>query len=165
MALQSRPQAFQNRHSRPVIRFFHRHRAETPFQSRVFFNVFPVLFPGSCTQHLQFPSAQCWLKNICRINGTLRCAGPNNGVHFIHEENHISAAFDFLKHIPQAFLKLAPVLGACHQIGHIQTDQPLVLQLRWHIPCTHSLGKSLGNGRLSHPRFSHQRRIVLVLST
>ena len=112
---------------------------------------------------MQLPSAQGRFENVGGVNGSLCCTGTYNGVHLIHKEDDVSAAADFRQHIPHPFLKLAPVLGACHQVGHVQAHQPLIPQGWGDIPRSHPLGQPLGNGGFSHPRLSHQGRIVLVL--
>ena len=112
---------------------------------------------------MQLPSAQGRFEDVGGVNGSLCCTGTYDGVHLIHKEDDVPAAADFRQHIPHPFLKLAPVLGACHQVGHVQAHQPLIPQGRGDVPRPHPLGQPLGNGGFSHPRLSHQGRIVLVL--
>ena len=124
---QPRLQGPQNPQGRFRVRLLHVHRPEPPLQSRVLFNIFPVLLPGGCPHHLQFSPAQGRLQDVRRVNGPLRRPRAHNGVHLIHKENHIPAAADFRQNIPEPFFKLSPVFGSRHQAGHVQAVQPLVL--------------------------------------
>ena len=144
-------------------RLLHRHRPEPPLQGRVLFDIFPVFLPGGGPQHLQFSPPQGRLENIGGIDGSLRRSGAHDGMHLIHKQNHVAVCAGFPTAHPAAVPQTRPVLGACHQTGHVQTHQPFLLQLRRDIAHGHPLGKPLGNGRLSHPRLSHQGRVVLVL--
>ena len=113
---------------------------------------------------MKLPSAQGRLENVRRVNGSLCGTGAHNGVHFIHKEDHVAAAADLRQHIPKPFLKFAPVFGSRHQIGHIQTDEAFVLQLRRHIPGRHALSQPLSNGRLTNARFTYESGIILALA-
>ena len=160
---QPRLQGTQNPQGCFRVRLLHIHRPEPALQSRILFNIFPVFLPGGCPHHLQLSPAQGRLQDIRRVDGPLGRPRAHNGVHLIHKENHIPAAADLRQHIPEPLFKLAPVFGAGHQAGHIQAVQPLVLQLGRHVSQCHPLGKALGNGRFSNPRFPDQGRIVLIL--
>ena len=164
MPFQPRLQRPQNSQGGIFPRLFHRHRTKTPFQGGILFNIFAILFPGGGSQHLQLPTAQGGLEDICSVDSPFRCTGTHNSMHFINEQNHIAVAADFRQHIPQPFLKFAPVFCSRHQAGHIQAHQPFVLQLGRHVAHGHPLGKPFGNGSFTHPRFSNQGRIILVLS-
>ena len=85
-------------------------------------------------------------------------------MHFIHKQDHIPLSADLAEQIPESFLKLTPILGARHQIGHIQTHQPFVPQRLRHVSHGHPLGKSLCNSRLTNTGFPHQSRVILLLS-
>ena len=117
-----RPENFQRR---LPIRLLHAYRAKSPLQGGILFNIFPVLLPGSGSHHLQLSPAQGRFQNIGGINGPLRRAGPDNGMHFVHKENHVPAAPDLRQHIPQPLLKFPPVLGTRHQACHIQAVEAL----------------------------------------
>ena len=140
-----------------------RHRPKPSIQRRVFFDEFAVLLQGGCTQHLQFSPSQSRFEDIRRINGPLCRTGAHDGMHFIHKQNHIAAASDLCQYIPKPFFKFAPVFGACHQVGHIQADEPLLLQLRRYVAQGHPLCQSLRNGCFAHAGFSDQSRVVLIL--
>ena len=85
-------------------------------------------------------------------------------MHFVHKQDHITAALDLCQHIPETFFKFAPVFGPCHQTCHVETDKPLFFQLGRHVTGSHSLCQSLCDCSLPYPRLSHQRRIVFILS-
>ena len=163
--LQSGLQTAQDCHCSFFSRLFYHYRPESALQSRIFLNKFPVFCQSGGSQHLQFTPAKRRFEDICRIDSALCRSRSYNGVHFVHKQDHISTATDLRQHIPKPLFKFASVLCASHQICHIKTDQPLILQLGRHIPRSHSLGQSLCNGGLTHTRFSHQCRIVLILST
>ena len=162
MPLQPRPQSLEDGQGGLLAGLLHRYRPEPPFQRRVLFDILPVFLPGGGPQHLQLSPTQGGLENVRRVNGALGGSRSHNGVHFIHKENHVSAAADFRQHIPKPFLEFAPVFGARHQGGHVQAHQPLFLQLRRHAPGCHPLRQPLGNGGFAHPRLSHQSRVILA---
>ena len=124
---QPRLQAPQNGHGGLQIRLFHHHRPKTPVQRRVLLNIFPVLRQGGGSQHLQFPTAKSRLENIGRVDSTLRSTGAYDGVHLIHEKDHILCSADLCQHIPEPFFKLATVFGACHKVCHVEANQALIL--------------------------------------
>ena len=84
-------------------------------------------------------------------------------MHLVHKEDHVPAAADLRQHIPESFLKFATIFRTRHQVGHIQADEPLFLQLGRHIPRRHPLGKPFGDGCLAYARFSYQGGIILML--
>ena len=160
---------FQPRLQRPedrkrclLPRLLHHHRAKPALQRGVLFNIFPVFLPGRRAQHLQLAPSQSGLEDVRRVNGALGRARADDGVHFIDEKNHVSAAADFPQHVPQTFLEFAPVLGSGNQRRHVQTHQPFVLQLGRHVAHRHPLGKPLGDGGFSHPRLADQCGVILV---
>ena len=161
--LQTRAQRPENGEGCLLGGLLHHHRPEPPFQRRVLLNILAVFVPGCCPQHLQFPPAQGRFEDIRRVDGSLGGACSHDGVHFIHKENHIAAAADFRKHIPQPFLKFPPVFGPRHQRRHVQAHEPFFLQLGRHVSHGHPLGQALGDGGFTYPRLPHQSRIVLTL--
>ena len=107
---------FQTRLQRPedrkrcfLPRLLHHHRAEPAFQRRVLLNIFPVFLPGRRTQHLQLAATQGGLEDVRCVNGALGRPRADDGVHFIHKEDHVPAAADLPQHVPQPFLEFAPV--------------------------------------------------------
>ena len=161
--LQTGLQRPQNGKGGFLSRFLHHHRAEPALQSRILFNIPAVFLPGGGPQHLQLSPAQSGLEDIGGVDGPLRRTGAHNGVHLVHKEDHVPTALYLRQHIPQPLFKFSPVFGACHQACHIEAYQPFVLELGRHISQGHPLGQPLGNGGLTHPRFSYQSRIILVL--
>ena len=159
---QPRLQRPENRKRCLLPRLLHHHRAEPALQRGVLFNILPVFLPGRRAQHLQLAPTQRGLEDVRRVNGALGRARADDGVHFIDEKNHVSAAADFPQHVPQTFLEFAPVLGSGNQRRHVQTHQPFVLQLGRHVAHRHPLGKPLGNGGFSHPRLADQCGVILV---
>ena len=102
-------------------RLIHHHRLETTFQSRILFNILPVLIQRGGTDTVQLASCQHGLQHVARIHGAVGLACAHDGVQLIDKQNDLSVAvLHFLQHRFQAFLKLAPVFGACHQRTHIQ---------------------------------------------
>ena len=162
MPLQPRPQSLENGQGGLLAGLLHRNRPEPAFQRRVLFDILPVFLPGGGSQHLQLSPTQGGLENVRRVNGALGGSRSHNGVHFIHKENHVSAAADFRQHIPKPFLEFAPVFRPRHQGGHIQAHQPLFFQLRRHAAGGHPLSQPLGNGGFAHPRLPHQSRVILA---
>ena len=163
MPLQSRFQSPQNGHRSLMIRLMDHHRTKPSVKRRIFFNKFAVFLHRCGAQHLQLSPTQSRFEDIGRINSAFRCTGAHNGMHFIHEQDHIATSADLCQHIPKPLFKFSSVFGACHQICHIQTDESLFLQLGRYIAHGHPLRQSLRNGRLSHTRFPDQSGIVFIL--
>ena len=164
MPLQPRFQPPEDRHCGFFIRFFHHNRPETAIQRRIFFDKFPIFCQGCGAEDLQLPSAQCRFQNIGSVDRTFRCTCTDNRVHFVHKKDHITAAAYLRQYIPQALFKFTAVFGACHQIRHVQADQPLVLQLRRNRSFRHPLCQTFRNGRFAHTGFPDQGRVILILT-
>ena len=62
----------------------------------------------------------------------------------------------------QPLLKIAPVLGARHQAGHIQRQQPPPLQRSGHLPGGNAQRQTFGQRRFAHARLADQTRVVFL---
>ena len=51
------------------------------------------------------------LEDVGGVDGSLRRPRAHDGVHLVHKEDHVPRPANFLQHIPQTLLELAPVLG------------------------------------------------------
>ena len=82
-------QSFQDLQAVRLRRLFHIYRLETPFQSRVLFNIFPIFRQGGGPDHLQLPSCQRRFEDVGGIHGALRAACADQGVKLIHKQDHV----------------------------------------------------------------------------
>ena len=81
---------------------------------------------------------------------------------FVHKEDGGAVPHQLLQQVLEALFKIAPVLGARYQAGHIQRQQPPALQGTGHLPLCDALGQPLGQRSLAHTRLPHQTGVVLL---
>ena len=107
--------------------FFHIHRLESPLQSRILLNVFPVLFDRCRTDELDLSPCQGRLQDIGRIHGSLCSASPNDRMKLINEKKDILAFFRLFDDAFDPLLKLSPVFASGYHTGHIKCQKSPVL--------------------------------------
>ena len=79
----------------------------------------------------------------------------------IDEQNDVAGLLHLGQGVPDALLKLAAVLGACHHAAEVQGQELLVQQLLGHVAGGDALGQPLGDGGLAHAGLTNQNRVVL----
>ena len=80
----------------------------------------------------------------------------------VHEQDDPAVPHQFFQQAFEALLKVAAVLGAGHQAGHVQRQQPPALEGPGHLPRRDSLGQPLGQGGLAHAGLPHQAGVILL---
>ena len=155
-------EAAQNRDGVLHRRFRHLHRLETPLQCRIFFDVLAVLVQRGGTDAAQFTASQLWLEHIGRIGSALRSTGPHDGVQLIDEEDDPTLSRrNLLEEGLETVLELAAIFRASDHRADIERNDPTVLERLGHIAIDDSLGQALDDGRLAHPGFTNEHRVVL----
>ena len=111
---------------------------------------------------MQFAACQGRLEHVAGIHGTVALAGAHHGVDLVDEDDGAAlVGSDVLEHGLQAFLELAPVLGASQQRGHVQRQHALVLQRIGHLAVDDALSQPLDDGGLAHAGLADQHGVVL----
>ena len=117
---------------------------------------------GGGPDELQLAPGQHRFQDAGRINGSLGSSCPHDGVELVHKQNRAAIPDQFLQQIFKALFKIAPVLGACHQAGHIQCQQPPPLQHPGHIFVGNALGQPLCQRSLPHAGLSHEAGVIFL---
>ena len=137
------------------------HRLETALKSRVLFDVLAVFVVGGSTDRLQFAACKHGLEHLRGVNGAFRCAGTNQGVDLVDEEDDVAASADFLEDLLQAFFEVTAVARAGDQRAHIEAVDLLVLDGFGHVAGNDCLGETFDNGGLTDARLADQNGVVL----
>ena len=162
VALVARGQPVEDVHRLCRSRLLHLHPAKAALQRGILLDVCAEFLIGGGTDELDLAAGQHRLEDAGRINGTLRRTSPHDGVEFVHKEDGGAVPHQLLQQVLEALFKIAPVLGARYQAGHIQRQQPPALQGTGHLPLCDALGQSLGQRSLAHTRLPHQTGVVLL---
>ena len=142
--------------------FIHLHRLEPALQSRVLFNILPVLVQSGCADAVELATSQQRLQEIARVHAALGLARAHNGVQLINEQDNFSfGLLDLVQNGFQTFLKFAPVLRAGNQGTHVQRENGLILQGLGYILLDNPLSKALGDGSLAYAWLANQHGVVL----
>ena len=150
VALIARGQPVEDVHRLCRSRLLHLHPAKAALQRGILLDVCAEFLIGGGTDELDLAAGQHRLEDAGRINGTLRRTSPHDGVEFVHKEDGGAVPHQLLQQVLEALFKIAPVLGARYQAGHIQRQQPPALQGTGHLPLCDALGQSLGQRSLAH---------------
>ena len=83
---------------------------------------------------------------------------------FVDIHNGIAFLTKSLHHVLQPFLKFATILRSGHHTSQVQFVNPVSDEAFRHLSAFYAGGQSIGQSGLSHARFAHVQRVVLVLS-
>ena len=155
-------QPLQNAHSLLRSRLFDLHFAKAAFEGGVFLDMGAKFLIGGGPDELQLAPGQHRFQDAGRINGSLGSSCPHDGVELVHKQNRAAIPDKFLQQVFKALLKIAPVLGACHQAGHIQRQQPPPLQHPGHIFVGNALGQPLCQRSLPHAGLPHEAGVIFL---
>ena len=158
-------QATQNGDGILYRRLIHHHWLEPALQSRVLFNILPVLIQGGSANAVQLAPGQHRLEQVAGIHAAFGFARTHDGMQLIDEQNDLSIRLlDFVQHGFQTFLKFAPVFGTGNQCAHIQRENGLILQGLGNILLHNPLGQALGNGGFTNAGLTNEDRVILGLT-
>ena len=144
-------------------RLVHHHGLETALQRLVFLDVLLVLLQRGGANGVQLAARQGRLEQVGRVHGAFAAAaGANERVHLVDEEHDLAFGVGhFLDHGLQALLKLALVLGACHQQAHVEAHDGFVFQVFGHVAAHDALRQALHDGGFAHAGLAEQHGVVL----
>ena len=155
-------QAAQDRDGVLHRRLIDEHRLEAAGEGGVLLDVLAVLVERGGAHAMQLSARQGGLQQVGGVHRTVGLAGPDQGVHFVDEEDDRAlGGSDLVQHRLQPLLELASVLRAGDQRAHVQGEQLLVLQGLRYVAIDDAQGQALDDGGLADARFADQHRIVL----
>ena len=142
--------------------FIHPDLLEAPLQRRILLHALAVFIQRGRADAVQLPAGQRRLQHIAGVDGALRLARADHVVQFVDEENDLALLLgQFVEYRLEAFLELAAKLRAGYQGPEVQGEDPLGLDALGHLAVGDALCQPLDDGRLAHPRFPDEHRIVL----
>ena len=154
--------ATQNRDGVLNSRLGDKHGLETTCKSSVLLDVLAVFVQRSGTNCAKLATSKCWLQDIASIHGALGSASAYDGVELVDEEDNLAVRLGHLfYHALQAVLKLAAVLCACYQGGHIKLNKLFVAQGTWNVARNNALCQAFYDCGLTNTRLADKNRVVL----
>ena len=135
---------------------------EAALQGAVLLDVLAVLVEGGGSDALQFAARQGRLEDVGGVQAAFGPARSDDGVDLVDEGDDVVVLLQFGHERLQALLELAPVLCARHDARHVQRDHPLALQHLGDLALHDLERQALHDGRLAHPGFADEERIVLL---
>ena len=144
------------------VRLLHHHPPEAPFQRRVLLDAPAVLLLSGGADDLYLAPGQQRFEDAGGVDGSLRRARAHDDMDLVNEQDGAAVLVYFVQQVFEPFLKVAPVLGARHQTGHIQTQDALVQQLGRGAARRDGLRQRLGQGGLAHARLPHKTGVIFL---
>ena len=120
-----------------------------------------VLVDGGGADALELTASERGLEDVRRVDGALRRAGSDEGVHLVDEEDDVVVSLDLIHELLEALLELTAVLGARDEQTHVEGHHALALQRLRHVVGGDLLRQSLRDGRLTDAGFADEARVVL----
>ena len=140
----------------------HHDRLEPARKGLVLLDVFAVLVERRGANGVQRAAGQRRLQDVACVHGALGCAGANDGVQLIDEQDDAAVGLlDLLEHGLQAVLELAAVLGAGHKGTHIELNDVLVADGRGHVARDDALCQAFDDGGLAYAGLADKHGVVL----
>ncbi len=147
-------------------RLLHHDGLEAALKGGVLFYVLAVLVDGGGADAVELAPGQHGFEHVAGVNCALGLTCTHNCVQFVYEEQYPSVALlDLVQHGLEAFLKLAPVLGARKERPHVESEDGAILQTFRHIAPDYALGKPFHDGGLAYAWLANKDRVVLGFST
>ncbi len=111
---------------------------------------------------VQFAARQRGLQKVRSVHRAVRLAGPDEGVHFVDEQDDAARGrSDFVEHALEALLELAAIFRAGDQRSHVEREQLLVADRFRHVAIDDAQSQPLDDRRLADAGLADQHRIVL----
>ena len=130
-------------------------------ERRVALEVLAILVECGRADGLELTARERWLEDRGRVDGALGCAGPNEVVQLVDEEDDVAPLADLLHHLLQALLELAAILRPGHKRSEVERIDLLALQELGHPVRRDARRQTLDNRRLADTRLADQHRVVL----
>src|SRR5438552_10226852 len=140
----------------------HHDRLEAPLQGPVLLDVLAELVQGGRADALELAARQGRLQHVGGVDRPLRAPRADDRVELVDEDDRVLGLADLVHDRLEALLELTAVLGARHDGGEVQGDDPLVLEGLEDFVLDDPLREPFGDGGLAHARLSDQDRIVFL---
>ena len=143
-------------------RLLHLHPTKAAFQRGILLDMGAKLLIGGGADELQFAPGKHRFQDAGGVDSALGGTGTHDGVELIYKQDGGAVPHQLFQQIFQPLLKIAPVLGARHQTGHIQRQQPPPLQCSGHLPGGNAQRQTFSKCGLAHAGFSDQAGVVFL---
>jgi len=134
---------------------------EASLQRRVALEVLAVFVERRRADRLQLTARKRGLEDRCRVDRALRCAGADEVVELVDEQDDVAALGDLLHHLLEALLELAAVLRAGDQCGEVERVDLLVLQELRNLVRGDPRREAFDDGGLADAGLADQHGVVL----
>ena len=137
-------------------------RLEAPLERRVLLDVLAVLVERRRADRAQLAAGEHRLQEVGRVDGALCCAGADDRVQLVDEEDDLAGrVLDLREDGLEPLLELTPVLRPGEERADVERPHALALQPLGNVARDDALGEALGDRRLSHAGLADQNRVVL----
>ncbi len=137
-------------------------RLESPFQSRVLFDVLLVLVQGRGADGAQLAAGERGLQHVGGVHRPFRGAGSDQRVQLVDEKDDRALRFlDLLQDRLQPVFEFPPVFGAGDHGAQVERDDTLVLQPFGNVAHVNAAGEPFDDRRLADAGLPDQHRVVL----
>ena len=132
------------------------------FEGGILLDILPVFLEGRGSDHLNLPSGEGGLQDICSVHRSLGVSGSDQIMHLVDHKNDIAAGLDLLDQVFHPALKLSAKLRAGNHCGHIKQEYFLIAKLERYVSGGDFLRKALGDCRLADAGLTDQAGIVFL---
>ena len=145
------------------VEFVQPYRLEAPRQSRVLFEVLPVLAPGGGGDGAQLAARQGRFEQIGCVRAPGLATRTDQGMGFVDEQDDGVRCLAYgLDHALQAAFEFALDAGAGLQQPEIKTAYFHPAQTIGHLACRDAQRQALDDGGLANARFAYHEGVVLA---
>jgi len=133
----------------------HQHDLEAALERLVLLDVLAVLIQRRGSHAVQLAARQRRLEHVAGIHRAFRAPGPDHGVQFVDEHDHLAFLLGKIgQHRLQALLELATELRARHQRAHVERQDALLLQALGYLAVDDALRQPFDDRGLADPGFT-----------
>ena len=135
---------------------------KSSLQGGIFFNMLAVFVERRCADALDFTAGQRRFEDVGSVDRAFGCAGSDNRMQLVDEEQNISVLFDLVHDGFDALFKLAAVFRARDHQRQIERNQFFLAQIVGNIAANDRLRKPFDNRCFSDPGLADQYRIIFA---
>ena len=162
MRLVSVLQAAQDRDRVLDGRLGDEHRLEAPRERRILLDMLAIFVERGRADTMQFAARQRGLQEVRSVHRAIGLAGPDEGVHFVDEQDDAARGRgDLVQNALEALLELATIFRAGDERSHVEREQLLVFDQFRHVAIDDAERQALHDRRLADAGLADQHRIVL----
>ena len=136
-------------------------RLEAPLEGSVLLEVLAVFLDGRRADRLQLAAGQHRLENARRVDCAFGCAGADQGMNLVNEQDDVAAGANLLQDFLQPLLEVTAIAAAGDQCAEVKGVQLLVFEVFRNFGLDNGLRQAFDHGGFAHAGFADQNRIVL----